>query len=57
MAKYNPLQWAVLAGREALTETNPDWGVVFSRLGLLAALLVACFFVATRAFRAYQRAA
>lgn len=57
VAKFNPLQWAVVAGREALTQSSPDWGVVFSRLGLLAALLVACFFVATRAFRAYQRAA
>jgi len=57
VAKFNPLEWAVVAGREALTQSSPDWGVVFSRLGLLALLLVACFAVATRAFRAYQRAA
>jgi ABC-2 type transport system permease protein len=57
VAKYNPLEWAVVAGREALTQSDPDWGVVFSRLGLLTLLLVACFAVATRAFRAYQRAA
>jgi ABC-2 type transport system permease protein len=57
VAKFNPLQWAVVAGREALTSNDVDWGVVLSRLGLLALLLVACFAVATRAFRAYQRAA
>lgn len=57
VAKFNPLQWAVVASREALTSNDVDWGVVMSRLGLLALLLVACFAVATRAFRAYQRAA
>jgi ABC-2 type transport system permease protein len=57
VAKFNPLQWAVVASREALTSDDVDWGVVMSRLGLLALLLVACFAVATRAFRAYQRAA
>lgn len=57
VAKFNPLEWAVVASREALTSSDTDWGVVFSRLGLLALLLVACFAVATRAFRAYQRAA
>ena len=41
VAKFNPLEWAVVAGREALTQSSPDWGVVFSRLGLLALLLVA----------------
>jgi ABC-2 type transport system permease protein len=54
-AKYNPLEWAVVAGREALTSDDVDWGVVGTRLGLLALLLIACFAVATRAFRAYQR--
>lgn len=57
VAKFNPLQWAVVAGREALTSEDIDWGVVGSRLGLLLLLLIACFAVATRAFRAYQRAA
>lgn len=54
-AKFNPLEWAVVAGREALTSENVDWGLVFSRLGLLLALLIACFTIATRAFRSYQR--
>lgn len=55
VARFNPLQWAVVAGREALTSESVDWGLVLSRLGLLLALLVACFAVAVRAFRSYQR--
>lgn len=55
VAKYNPLQWAVVAGREALTSEDVDWGLVGTRLALLAGLLVVCFVIATRAFRAYQR--
>ena len=54
-SKFNPLEWAVVAGREALTSDDVDWGLVGSRLGLLLLLLIACFTIATRAFRAYQR--
>ena len=46
--------YAVQAGREALT-AHPDWGLVLSRAGLLAALCVACTWLATRAFHSYQR--
>jgi ABC-2 type transport system permease protein len=56
VARFNPLEWAVVAGREALTAQDVDWGLVGSRLGFLLALLVVCFAIATRAFRAYQRA-
>lgn len=55
VAKFNPLEWAVVAGREALTSDDVDWGLVGSRLGLLLALLLVCVAIATRAFRAYQR--
>jgi ABC-2 type transport system permease protein len=55
VASFNPLEWAVVAGREALTSDDVDWGLIGSRLGLLLALLVVCFTIATRAFRAYQR--
>jgi ABC-2 type transport system permease protein len=48
------LNWAVVAGRAA-TSSSPRWGLVFSRLGFLAALMVLCLTFATRAFRAYQR--
>jgi len=54
VARYNPVEWTVQAGREALT-ASPDWGLVLSRAGLLAALCVACTWLATRAFRAYQQ--
>jgi ABC-2 type transport system permease protein len=54
VARFNPFEWAVVAGREALQKT-PDWGVVFANLGLLAALVVVMSWLATLAFRAYQR--
>lgn len=53
---YNPVNWAVAAGREAVS-ANVDWGFVFARVGFLAALAVACVLLATRAFRSYQRSA
>jgi ABC-2 type transport system permease protein len=51
---FNPVQWALVAGRGALG-ADPDWGVVLSRLGFLALFTIACAWIATRAFRAYQR--
>jgi ABC-2 type transport system permease protein len=56
IAKYNPVNWAVEAGREAVS-SSVDWGFVLGRLGLLAALATACVLLATRAFRSYQRSA
>jgi ABC-2 type transport system permease protein len=50
----NPVDWAIEAGRNA-TAANPDWGLVATDVGLLAALLAACAVLATQAFRAYQR--
>ena len=54
VADFNPVNWAVVAGRSA-TSANPDWGVVAARTGFLAALLVVCLAFATNAFRSYQR--
>lgn len=54
VARFNPVNWAVEAARGALGE-RVDWGLVGSRVGLLVALAVLCGWVATRAFRAYQR--
>jgi len=54
VADFNPVNWAVVAGRAA-TSANTDWGLVASRAGFLAALLAACLIFATRAFRSYQR--
>jgi ABC-2 type transport system permease protein len=54
-ASFNPVNWAVEAGRSAVLR-GTDWTLVLTRLGLLAALSVACVLLATHAFRSYQRA-
>jgi ABC-2 type transport system permease protein len=54
VARFNPVNWAVDAGRDALG-SNVDWALVGSRLALLALLAMACGLVATQAFREYQR--
>lgn len=54
VAQYNPVNWAVQAGREALA-ANGDWSIVFSRMGYLVVFTVVCTWLATRAFRVYQR--
>lgn len=50
----NPVNWAVEAGRNAVLP-GTDWGMVLTRLGLLAALTAICVALATRAFGAYTR--
>jgi len=55
-ARFNPFDWAVVAARGALSGA-PDWGEILGRLGLLAAAVLVAATLATRAFRAYQRAA
>jgi ABC-2 type transport system permease protein len=54
LARLNPVDWAVVASREALS-ADVDWGAVGSRLGLLAALAALMAWLATRAFGNYQR--
>jgi ABC-2 type transport system permease protein len=51
---FNPVNWAVEAGRSVAMETI-DWTVVVTRTGFLVAFVVACGLFATRAFRTYQR--
>jgi ABC-2 type transport system permease protein len=53
VADFNPVNWAVEAGRSAATGTI-DWTLVLSRTGFLVAFLLACGVFATRAFRTYQ---
>ena len=55
VASVNPVNWAVEAGRAAVLP-GTDWTLVLTRLGLLAALSIACVLLATNAFRSYQRA-
>jgi len=54
VAHYNPINWAVEAGRRAL-ESSTDWGFVALRGGWLLALALGCALLATIAFRSYQR--
>jgi ABC-2 type transport system permease protein len=54
VAKYNPLDWAVVISRQALSGAA-DMGVVAPRLAALTGLGVVMAWVATRAFGVYQR--
>ena len=56
VARYNPVDWAVVASREVLSGA-PDWGAVWPRLVALTALAAVLAWLATRAFRTYQRSA
>ena len=53
-AIFNPVEWGVVASREAVMP-GTDWGRVFVHLGLLAAVTVATAAFATWSFRAYRR--
>ena len=55
-ATYNPINWAVQAGREALM-ANPDWSFILPRVGALLVVALLCVALATAAFRSYQRSA
>jgi ABC-2 type transport system permease protein len=53
VAKLNPVNWAVEAGRSAAMQ-SADWGLIASRSALLAGFLLISSWLATRAFRSYQ---
>jgi ABC-2 type transport system permease protein len=55
VARYNPVNWAVEAGRQALTSPAPDWAFVVPRLLGLVVLVVVTTAWATYNFRSYQR--
>ncbi|MFE1912724.1 ABC transporter permease [Streptomyces anandii] len=54
IADFNPLNWAMLAGRSAMS-ADPDWGVVASRGGALLGLALIGVWLSIRALRSYQR--
>ena len=54
VARFNPLDWAVVVSRETLA-AGTDWAAVWPRLGALAAAAVVMGWLATRAFGAYPR--
>ncbi len=55
-ATYNPINWAIQAGREVLV-ANPDWSFVLPRVGGLVVVAMLSVALATLAFRSYQRSA
>jgi ABC-2 type transport system permease protein len=54
IARYNPANWAIVAGRTALT-SGASSGTVLAHAFYLLAFAIVCTWLATRAFRAYQR--
>jgi ABC-2 type transport system permease protein len=52
-ARYNPVDWAIVAGREAVS-AGTDWASVAGYRGLLTAFAIVCLMLATKAFGAYQ---
>jgi ABC-2 type transport system permease protein len=54
VATANPVNWAIVAGREALV-ADPDWTLILPRLAGLAVVALLSLALATRAFRSYQR--
>lgn len=55
VARYNPANWAAVAGQEALLSADPDWGLILSRSALLALFAIATVLWGTRSFKSYQR--
>jgi ABC-2 type transport system permease protein len=53
-ARFNPMNWALEAAREAMRD-SPDWGSVASHGGWLLGLAVVAVALSLRTFRAYQR--
>lgn len=54
IARFNPVNWAVQAGHEALSG-NTDWGFVLLHIAYLLLFAAACTWLAIRTFRVYQR--
>jgi ABC-2 type transport system permease protein len=54
VSRFNPVDWAVTAGREAVA-ASPDWGSVLAHGGYLVAFGLVSAWLAATAFRAYQR--
>jgi len=53
VARYNPVNWAASAARQAV-EAHPAWATVGSYSGFLALAVAVTAVAATRAFRSYQ---
>jgi ABC-2 type transport system permease protein len=54
VAKFNPVNWAVVASRSAVS-AEPDWTGIGTRVGGLTIIAALCVFWATSAFKTYQK--
>jgi ABC-2 type transport system permease protein len=54
IADFNPVNWALVAGRSAMS-ANPDWSDVLTRGGALLGLALVAIWLSTRTFRSYQK--
>jgi ABC-2 type transport system permease protein len=54
VAKFNPVNWAVVASRLAVSDSG-DWNGILLRMAGLLAIAALCVFWATSAFRTYQK--
>lgn len=54
IADFNPVNWALLAGRSAMA-ADPHWSEVLTRGGALLALAAAAVWLSTLTFRSYQK--
>ncbi|MFS8203697.1 ABC transporter permease [Streptomyces sp. CWNU-52B] len=54
IADCNPLNWAMVAGRSAVSQ-HPDWPGIWTRGGALLALAVTAVWLSVRTFKSYQR--
>jgi ABC-2 type transport system permease protein len=54
IADFNPVNWALVSGRSAMSG-NPDWGLVLGRGGALLALAVIAVGLSTRTLNSYQK--
>ena len=53
-ARFNPVDWAAIAARQALA-ADPDWSSVWRHSAYLLAFTLVVGWLSTRAFRSYQR--
>jgi ABC-2 type transport system permease protein len=54
IADFNPVNWALVSGRSAMS-ASPDWDLVFGRGGALLGLAIVAVWLSTRTLRSYQK--
>jgi ABC-2 type transport system permease protein len=54
VARLNPVSWAVTAARSGLS-AHPNWALIATCVGELLLLSAVSAWIASRAFRSYQR--